>query len=258
MTYLDLVIDFWKKDIDHQFSTTEIALYFHILNTANNTRWKNPFGLSNDLTMAKLRIGKTAFDTAKRNLKNAQLIDFKAGNGRGVVYQYTIIGVETSVTKNNVKGDSKHTLYQHLSDTLSNTLSKSKPATSIDNRDKDLDKEKKGGAKNAPTPKSLEEKKTEMEIRRKEFGLSLQPYVEEFTRSMVNEFFKYWTEPTKSLTKMRYELERTWKTKGRLETWRRNDDKFNKINVAKTEPSPDDYLQQRKINEERTKKLLEK
>lgn len=260
MTYLDLVIDFWHRDLEFNFSDKEIALYFYLLKTCNHTRWKNPFGLSNAITIARFGWGKSSFDTAKNNLKKAGLIDFKAGDGRGNVYQYTLIGVELSKTgkKDNEKGIQNNTLYQHLSDTLSPTLSDRKPETSIDSIDVVKDKRKKGGAKDAPTFNTVEEKKTELEKRRKEFGLSLQPYVEEFTRAMVNEFYKYWTEPNKSLTKLRFEMEKAWDTKRRLETWRRNDDKFNKGKAVKTEPAADDYLEQRKINEERTKKLLEK
>lgn len=40
-------------------------------------------------------------------------------------------------------------------------------------------------------------------------------------------FISYWTEPNKSKTKMRFELEKTWDTKRRLQTWIRNDKKFN-------------------------------
>lgn len=43
-----------------------------------------------------------------------------------------------------------------------------------------------------------------------------------YPTQMLNKFISYWTEPNKSKTKMRYELERTWDTKRRLDTWARN------------------------------------
>jgi hypothetical protein len=90
-------------------------------------------------------------------------------------------------------------------------------------------KENKDSSGEEPLPpaKSLIDKIAEMGKRKTAFGLSLQPFVEEFTRPMVNDFFNYWTEPTKSQIKMRYELERTWSIKGRLSIWRKNGDKFD-------------------------------
>ncbi len=46
--------------------------------------------------------------------------------------------------------------------------------------------------------------------------------------NMYDGFIAYWTEPNKSKTKMRFELERTWDTKRRLQTWIRNDKSWNK------------------------------
>ena len=44
---------------------------------------------------------------------------------------------------------------------------------------------------------------------------------------MIREFYEYWTEPNKSNTKFRYELERTWSLDRRLKTWNKNN--FNKV-----------------------------
>ncbi len=137
-SYIDLINNFWQKDNEHNFSTNEVALYFYILKSANAARWKNPIGLSNAMAMAKFRIGKTAFDTAKRNLKNAGLIDFNAGSGRGNVCQYTIMGIEKVAWKPPLteKGNEKIVQKQPLSDNLSNNFSPpysdKKPETSID------------------------------------------------------------------------------------------------------------------------------
>jgi hypothetical protein len=40
---------------------------------------------------------------------------------------------------------------------------------------------------------------------------------------MINDFYKYWTEPNKSNTKFKQELEKTWSVERRLETWSKND-----------------------------------
>lgn len=58
--------------------------------------------------------------------------------------------------------------------------------------------------------------------RKNNFKESLKPFVEIFGADMMNDFFSYWTEPNKSNTKMRYELEKTWDIKRRLSRWANN------------------------------------
>lgn len=50
---------------------------------------------------------------------------------------------------------------------------------------------------------------------------------------ILDSFYNYWTEPNNSKTKMRFEMQKTWDLKRRLETWVKNSDKFNK---GKDEP----------------------
>lgn len=82
---------------------------------------------------------------------------------------------------------------------------------------------------NDEQPKTLTvaEKQADMEKRKKDFGLTLQPYAEQYGRQMLSEFYRYWTEPNKSGTKMKFELERTWSLSGRLATWAGNQRVFN-------------------------------
>ena len=134
MTYVDLVNKFWEKDFEFNFSDKEIALYFYLLNVCNRLTWKNPFGQSNAMMIAKFGWGKTSFDSAKKRLKDAGLIDFKAGDGRGNTYQYMIIGL-----KGKINHTQKRTLSETLSPPLSDNLSEPKPEISIDI---DLDKDK--------------------------------------------------------------------------------------------------------------------
>ena len=62
--------------------------------------------------------------------------------------------------------------------------------------------------------------------RRQLFLASLAPYKERYGQEMVTHFGDYWTEPNRSLTKMRFELQHTWSTALRLATWARNDKTF--------------------------------
>ena len=59
--------------------------------------------------------------------------------------------------------------------------------------------------------------------REKTFKKSLIPFVSSrggtYEPTMIRAFFNYWTERNKSGTKMRFELEKTWETAKRLQTW---------------------------------------
>lgn len=86
-----------------------------------------------------------------------------------------------------------------------------------DNINKNKEKTPKGVKKevaaSAATPEDELEKRAEV------FFNTLVPYVSMYGKDMIRQFYDYWTEPNKSRTKMRYELERTWDTKRRLNTW---------------------------------------
>ncbi len=106
--------------------------------------------------------------------------------------------------------------------------------------------------------------KEALEKRRKDFISSLETHVERYGREMVDQFADYWTEPNRSCTKMRFELQKTWNTAMRLATWARNDKLFNQkqttnnntnnnpYNHEKSRLTPIDYIrdaQQRAIDE---------
>ena len=83
--------------------------------------------------------------------------------------------------------------------------------------------------------KSQEEKEVEIkeevnkiEERKLKFASTLEPFKNSYSRDLLNAFYKYWTEPNKSNTKFRQELERTWEISRRLETWAARDKSFTK------------------------------
>ncbi len=61
-----------------------------------------------------------------------------------------------------------------------------------------------------------------------EFYQTLIPFVSVFGRSTVRDFYNYWSEPNKSKTKIKWQLEKTWDTKRRLLRWSQNN--FQKQN----------------------------
>lgn len=66
-----------------------------------------------------------------------------------------------------------------------------------------------------------------MDGRKEDFYNSLIPFVTQYGKEMVRAFFDYWSEPNKSRTKMRFELERTWDLPKRLGLWKSREKQFN-------------------------------
>ena len=62
--------------------------------------------------------------------------------------------------------------------------------------------------------------------RRDEFVFEVLSF--DYEESILNGFIDYWTEPNKSNTKMKFELNKTWSTKLRLKTWAANQKKWDK------------------------------
>lgn len=106
-----------------------------------------------------------------------------------------------------------------------------------------IEKERTEKEKDSPAPPSLKEKEKEKKkrvdaataaalfnTRKEDFYNTLVPYVSVYGREMVRAFFDYWSEPNKSHSKMRFELERTWDVKRRLNTWALKDNSFNRNN----------------------------
>lgn len=71
----------------------------------------------------------------------------------------------------------------------------------------------------APTLKSFKQ------FSKTDFTNEIQPFLQEFGKELCNHFFSYWTEKSAS-GKMKFQLEKTWDTKHRLDTWQRNENRF--------------------------------
>jgi hypothetical protein len=60
------------------------------------------------------------------------------------------------------------------------------------------------------------------ELRKNNFKSSLELPLITYGKDMINDFFLYWVEPSKSGKKMRFELEKCWDLNRRLRTWSKN------------------------------------
>jgi len=70
-----------------------------------------------------------------------------------------------------------------------------------------------------------EEKEEELELRKKKFGKTLNPYLQQYGKEMLLEFYNYWTETMKSGKRFRQESEKAWDIKRRLSIWQSRDNK---------------------------------
>lgn len=95
-----------------------------------------------------------------------------------------------------------------------NSQSKEKEKKKVNKKDSVEDFSPKGD-----TPKSFKK------LSKDDFYNSLKPFVSEYGKELVREFFDYWTEPSANGT-LKFQLEKTWDTARRLSTWKRNETKF--------------------------------
>lgn len=77
--------------------------------------------------------------------------------------------------------------------------------------------------------KEKEKENNSIDSRKLKFANTLKDFVEIYGRDLIKEFYDYWTEPNKSNTKFRQELEKTWDLERRLNNWAKNDKNFKKI-----------------------------
>ena len=77
--------------------------------------------------------------------------------------------------------------------------------------------------------------------RRQTFVLDVMSF--DYDKSILEGFIDYWTEPNKSNTKMKFELNKTWKTKLRLKTWAANQKKWDKPKtMSKIDSQINEYI----------------
>jgi hypothetical protein len=100
-----------------------------------------------------------------------------------------------------------------------------------------------------------EGKEKNINERKLKFAESLKDFVPIYGRDMIKEFYDYWSEPNKSNTKFKQEMQRTWDLEGRLRTWKKNDDKFKKnSNAISTKQTMDERIAEvkRRASEKRS------
>jgi hypothetical protein len=206
MNYISQINGFWKIAEDKQFSSSEIATYFALLNYCNNLNWLNPFVCHFEYVCQTASISKNTFYACMETLHNEKLIEYTKGIKNSKKPKVFILNLENK-TKN-------------------------KTGTKL-RTEEEQNKEQKGNLNkllNNETNKPI----NNIQERKLKFSSSLQPFLNKYGKDLLNNFYKYWTEENKSGTKFKQELEQTWNLERRLETWSANELKFS---GAQTKPA---------------------
>ena len=85
--------------------------------------------------------------------------------------------------------------------------------------------------------KRVDHLNSEDNLKKKESELkeSIEPFIPIYGKDICNNFYLYWSEPNKSKTKLRYEMEKTWDVERRLANWVNRDNTFNNRNNTTNE-----------------------
>ena len=84
---------------------------------------------------------------------------------------------------------------------------------------------KEKNKRKTPHPRARKSTQT-LDERRQTFVDSLTPFIPTYGMEMIKAFADYWTEPNRSCSRMRFELQCTWSLPLRLATWARHDKVF--------------------------------
>jgi hypothetical protein len=211
MDIFKLYRNFWDFAFENpeKIKPNHIAIFSFAIEHCNRLGWKKKFGLPSTMTMEAVGIKSyNTYITAFNELVEYGFIELieKSKNQ----YSSNIIALSNNFKANDKALDKafiKHTTKQDES-TIQST---GESISSINIQETNL-----------PINKiTIEERKLK-------FADTLKPFLETYGKDLLNDFFKYWTEPNKSNTKFKQELEKTWSLERRLETWSNNDKNFNK------------------------------
>lgn len=143
------------------------------------------------------------------------------------------------------KGNEKRWGKKEESQTVANIANATKTSQMVANIADNNNGNVNGNVNETLINESLQRKKTSKEDKKKvapqsvatlsqraeKFYKELIPYVESYGKEMVRAFYDYWTEPNKSKSKMKFELEKTWDLNRRLATWANRESSYNKNQV---------------------------
>lgn len=230
MNSYELSRDFWDFAFENpeKIKPNHCAIYFFAIEHCNRLGWKDKFGFPT--TMVMDAVGIKSYNTFLNGLN--ELVEFgfiKMIEKSKNQYSANIIALSKfnkALDKALDKAFIKHDTKQSES-TVQSTHQ------SIDSINKQIYNN---------TNKQI----YNIEERKLKFAETLKEYLDLYGKEMMNEFFKYWTEPNKTNSKLKFEMEKTWSVKLRLERWSKNNNNFKNLNNGNKQQTADERLQEAK------------
>ncbi len=91
MNLFELINNFWRLDEQLNFTGNETRLYFFLLHVANRSRWPEWIEYADKRLAANANISLQVLKSARRQLKEAGLLDYVPGGGFRVKTKYQIL-----------------------------------------------------------------------------------------------------------------------------------------------------------------------
>lgn len=82
---------FWRENEYEPFSTTEIALYFFLIDRANSRRWQMPFKCPTSVISTAIQVTRQTVVNARESLRARNLITYTKGTGKGTHPMYSLV-----------------------------------------------------------------------------------------------------------------------------------------------------------------------
>jgi len=98
-----------------------------------------------------------------------------------------------------------------------------------------------GSVNSTPNNTNINNTIYNIEERKLKFASTLDTFRDTYPNNLIDDFIAYWSEPNKSNTKFKYEMQKTWDLERRLNTWVKNDKKFNFAKPKDTNNTPNTY-----------------
>lgn len=162
----------------------------------------------------------------------------------------------TGVVKN-LHGGSKETLPNNIYNNIYNNIKETNSINTISKEKRfSLTPQEQNQSSDGDTPSPLNNQKENeqgfppksptREEREQAFREQADKFIPEYGRKMIDAFCDYWTEFGGK--KMRFEKEKTWELKRRLQTWKRNDEERKaRYQRTATPTTPDNSLDAKEV-----------
>lgn len=123
MTVFDCLHGFWRECDREPFSTSEVSLYFLLVNEANRQHWVMPIRCCTSLICFRLKTTKSNVIKARDKLRRRRMIDFVKGESKSCPSLYTLLSLEPFQAEGYVYPDNNEsTVEETVQSTVASTV----------------------------------------------------------------------------------------------------------------------------------------